>query len=220
MSQGKTCYNCNETKPITDFSPYRNGYRGKCRPCSAEYENKRRNETMETIHCQKCGVEEQQKLATLDKRASRNGNLKLCKDCNIQGPIKQIRYGKDYCTPWHGDFDGNDNPMKNGRLYKPGKRTCGHRDCVNVRHIVAPAIPDGFKQCTNCLKVQLLFEFGIDRKKSDGLNNECKTCKRTRDRERDAKNLEAERFSRAYLDGRQLTYDELLAELKKERFVA
>jgi hypothetical protein len=41
-----------------------------------------------------------------------------------------------YCLPWHGDFDEQDNPIQDGEMYRPGIRTCGHRDCVRQSHIV------------------------------------------------------------------------------------
>lgn len=39
------------------------------------------------------------------------------------------------CEAWQGDFDEWDNPMKDGVLYLPGVRLCGHRDCVSVDHV-------------------------------------------------------------------------------------
>lgn len=58
-----------------------------------------------------------------------------CKDCKAR-PLTRVGSGLDYCTPWHGHFDEDDNPMQNGKLYKPGIRTCGHRDCVRPMHII------------------------------------------------------------------------------------
>jgi hypothetical protein len=47
-----------------------------------------------------------------------------------------IRYSKnDVCLAWRGDFDENDNPMHDGKLFMPGVRECGHRDCINPEHI-------------------------------------------------------------------------------------
>lgn len=47
-----------------------------------------------------------------------------------------IRYGKgEVCLAWRGDFDENDNPVHNGKLFMPGVRSCGHRDCINPDHI-------------------------------------------------------------------------------------
>jgi len=47
-----------------------------------------------------------------------------------------IDYGHDDpCLPWRGEFDEDDNPIKGTRLYLPGNRICGHRDCVAESHI-------------------------------------------------------------------------------------
>ncbi len=47
-----------------------------------------------------------------------------------------IRYGKgEVCLAWRGDFDEADNPIHNGKLFMPGVRNCGHRDCINPEHI-------------------------------------------------------------------------------------
>jgi len=49
-----------------------------------------------------------------------------------------IDYGHDDpCTPWRGEFDDNDNPIKGSKLHRPGNRICGHRDCVTESHIYA-----------------------------------------------------------------------------------
>jgi hypothetical protein len=51
----------------------------------------------------------------------------------------KIDYGhSEPCIPWKGDFDLEDNPMKNGKLYKPGERRCNHKDCVQPAHIMTP----------------------------------------------------------------------------------
>lgn len=58
-----------------------------------------------------------------------------CQEC--RKTEKRIDYGhEEPCVPWHGDFDDDDNPMRKGRPYRPGKRTCGHKDCVQKSHIV------------------------------------------------------------------------------------
>lgn len=59
----------------------------------------------------------------------------LCPDCRAK-PQSKAGSTKDYCVPWQGDYDDNDNPIKFGKLWKPGVRTCGHSDCVRKSHIV------------------------------------------------------------------------------------
>ena len=60
----------------------------------------------------------------------------LCADCRRK-PAKSIGYGfGKSCLPWSGEFDPEDNPMLNGKLYLPGQRVCRHRDCCEPTHIV------------------------------------------------------------------------------------
>ncbi len=42
----------------------------------------------------------------------------------------------DYCMSWLGEYDEEDHPMLRGKLYRPGARTCNHRDCVRPSHWV------------------------------------------------------------------------------------
>lgn len=58
-----------------------------------------------------------------------------CQECRRTSERK-IDYGfPEPCVPWAGDFDLDDNPMKNGKLYRPGPRICGHKDCIQKSHI-------------------------------------------------------------------------------------
>lgn len=81
--------------------------------------------------CDRCGFE-----WTFPSRYLYRENYRhdLCRECTAQPQNSVLRNGVT-CKPWHGDFDENDNPMKDGVLYKPGERTCGARDCVNTNHI-------------------------------------------------------------------------------------
>jgi len=60
----------------------------------------------------------------------------LCVSCRVQ---KTSAIGKeDKCHPWHGYF-GTDlfTPVdEDGVEVMPGERTCGHKDCVNLDHVV------------------------------------------------------------------------------------
>lgn len=44
------------------------------------------------------------------------------------------------CEAWQGDFDEWENPIKDGELFMPGLRTCNHRDCVSVDHVVGAVV--------------------------------------------------------------------------------
>ena len=59
----------------------------------------------------------------------------LCKSCRVK-PAKVIQYGQVRCEPWAGSVDVDLNPIdETGALVIPGLRTCGHRDCVNPKHV-------------------------------------------------------------------------------------
>ena len=82
--------------------------------------------------CERCGyllTEAQLKHFQLHKMEL------LCKSCTAK-PSNQVGQSKDdYCKPHQGDFDYDDNPMKNGKLFRPGVRKCGHSDCIRTSHI-------------------------------------------------------------------------------------
>ena len=53
------------------------------------------------------------------------------------GRSRELKYDGEICRPWSGELDENLNPIgKDLRLYLPGERTCGHRDCVSKNHII------------------------------------------------------------------------------------
>ena len=69
-----------------------------------------------------------------------------CQDCKAT-PRRTIAWkhpilGNIFCHPYTGELDELWRPINAvGDLYKPGERLCGHKDCVNSRHIVAPPKP-------------------------------------------------------------------------------
>jgi hypothetical protein len=82
------------------------------------------------LTCRRCGFTE---FVPADKRKRKDS---LCVDCRRR-PAKTINYGLEKsCKPWGGLFDAEDNPVEWGHLVLPGVRVCGHRDCVEVDHIV------------------------------------------------------------------------------------
>ena len=49
----------------------------------------------------------------------------------------EIKYDGKVCRPWRGEVDEDFNPIdRNLKLYLPGIRVCGHKDCVNKDHII------------------------------------------------------------------------------------
>jgi hypothetical protein len=72
---------------------------------------------------------------------ARKADHLFCQDC--RKTEKRIDYGhEEPCVPWHGEFDDDDNPLRMGRPYRPGERTCGHKDCVQKSHIVKVITPE------------------------------------------------------------------------------
>ena len=62
----------------------------------------------------------------------------LCINCRARKQTV-INYGDLRCMPHEGLVDVDLNPIDElGRILKPGDRVCGHRDCMNDTHIVAP----------------------------------------------------------------------------------
>jgi hypothetical protein len=91
------------------------------------------------MNCSRCGIEIDER--TIEKRKSRGTYDKRCSDCRLQR-LNEIRYQETICRPWRGEVDEDLNPIdRKLRLYLPGVRVCGHKDCVNKDHIIQP-IPE------------------------------------------------------------------------------
>lgn len=82
--------------------------------------------------CSRCGIEFEENREALSKRVERNSRgLNECRDCR-----GYVRTRQD-CRPWTGDINLDSmQPIKDGKPYLPGVRTCGNLDCVNRKHIV------------------------------------------------------------------------------------
>ncbi|CAB4157729.1 hypothetical protein UFOVP692_40 [uncultured Caudovirales phage] len=73
--------------------------------------------------------------AAVERRKARGTYDGLCADCR-NGRANEIKYNGTVCRPWRGEVDEDFNPIdRNLKLYLPGLRTCGHKDCVNKEHI-------------------------------------------------------------------------------------
>lgn len=82
--------------------------------------------------CRTCGYNDTSNA--MEKRVERGGSQE-CASCTAK-PAVTIKSAYGVCRPWRGDFDDNDNPLDTkGRLYRPGIRLCGNRDCVARNHI-------------------------------------------------------------------------------------
>lgn len=82
--------------------------------------------------CERCGAT----YVLWGRYMYRSDHWMFCDACNAR-PVKSIMYQGDVCYPWKGEFDLDDNPIQDGKLYRPGTRTCGHRDCVRTQHIMS-----------------------------------------------------------------------------------
>lgn len=94
------------------------------------------------IFCEQCGQIISYEAWTRRKHRGRD-DWKQCNDCRAV-PIRNIMWnhpslGRIYCHPHNGEVDANWNPINAlGDLFRPGERICGYKDCVNIKHIIAP----------------------------------------------------------------------------------
>jgi hypothetical protein len=74
--------------------------------------------------------------AAVERRKARGTYDGKCSDCR-NGMANEIKYDGKVCRPWRGEVDEDFNPIdRNLKLYLPGVRVCGHKDCVNKDHII------------------------------------------------------------------------------------
>lgn len=91
------------------------------------------------IFCRQCGIIVS--YYVWFKRKTRNRpDWDHCKDC-IATPKKiessiHPSLGRIECIPYTGEVNDLWQPINAvGDLYMPGERICGHKDCVNAKHI-------------------------------------------------------------------------------------
>jgi hypothetical protein len=86
------------------------------------------------MNCNRCGIEVSEQA--VERRKARGTYDGKCSDCRAK-PTYEIKYDGDKCRPWSGRVDEDFNPVDQKlRLYLPGVRVCGHKDCVNKEHII------------------------------------------------------------------------------------
>lgn len=91
------------------------------------------------MECERCGMSVT--AATIERRKARGTYDGMCSDCR-SGRANEIKYEGMVCRPWRGEVDEDFNPIDAKlKLYLPGLRTCGHKDCVNKEHIVRTPQP-------------------------------------------------------------------------------
>jgi hypothetical protein len=92
------------------------------------------------IFCERCG--QNIPYSTWAKCKQRNNaDWAYCVDCRAK-PIRTFYWthpilGKIYCHPYTGELDDLWRPINSrGDLHMAGERICGHKDCVNSKHVV------------------------------------------------------------------------------------
>lgn len=88
------------------------------------------------MNCNRCGIEISE--GAIQARKARGNFDGRCQDCRPH-VSREVKYQGETCRPWVGEVDEELRPIdKQLRLYLPGIRTCGHKDCVNKQHIIPP----------------------------------------------------------------------------------
>jgi len=95
------------------------------------------------VECLKCG--QGINIDTFEKRVNRGSpDPQICRDCTA---TPRRIFGD--CVAWMGDVDLDTlAPLKRGKLWLPGVRVCGKRDCVNRRHILGINFGGKMKEAT------------------------------------------------------------------------
>lgn len=92
------------------------------------------------MNCERCGMLVSE--GTIERRKARGTYDGKCADCR-NGKANEIKYGDIVCRPWRGEVDEDLNPIDSKlRLYLPGVRTCGHKDCVTKDHVIPSVVVD------------------------------------------------------------------------------
>jgi hypothetical protein len=91
------------------------------------------------IFCKQCGIIVPY-ITWYTRKLRGQTNWDHCRDC-IATPRKieisiHPSLGRIECVPYVGEVNDSWQPINAvGDLYLPGKRICGHSDCVNLEHI-------------------------------------------------------------------------------------
>ena len=92
------------------------------------------------------------KDAYLKRVERKRDDPNVCKDCtdvrksNGLQKYKSKRtnhpeLGVVWCYIWDGELNDDWYPIDDkGKLYMPGVRICGYKDCVAVQHVIAPKV--------------------------------------------------------------------------------
>lgn len=87
------------------------------------------------LQCEKCGLDDSSELEFFERRRERHQEI-LCRSC-LARPVRSVKTAYGICRPHRGAFDQEENPLDRwGRLFRPGLRLCGYRDCIEPSHVV------------------------------------------------------------------------------------
>lgn len=97
------------------------------------------------IECQQCGIIIRRDT-WMKNRDRGNEKWDYCKSCKAH-PVAYVTVrhkvlGLICCVPHRGELDEQWRPINaKGKLFRPGIRFCGNRDCISPSHIVAEMNP-------------------------------------------------------------------------------
>ena len=108
-----------------------------------------------TTACVWCGVQVRMELI-YKRRSRKDANPDACRDCRDfrtrSGEIrKQYKWshptlGWIYCSLWLDELDELWRPIdEQGKLFRPGERLCGLKDCIRPDHIIGAKVSDKIK---------------------------------------------------------------------------
>lgn len=92
------------------------------------------------------------KDAYLKRIERKRDDPNVCKDCTDvrrAAPLSKYKtkrtvhpdLGELFCYIWRGELNDDWLPIDDaGKLYMPGVRICGFKDCVAVEHVIAPKV--------------------------------------------------------------------------------
>lgn len=174
------------------------------------------------MNCERCGIEIS--LATMHARKHKNNDSKVCSDCShLDRPFPQNM--RNQCRAWSGEVDDDFNPVRNGKLYRPGVRLCGRKDCVKASHIdaayaeIEPAKTRNYKPTGRAPgRPAKDKEPKVTPKKEPVVHSVIGTTKPPMERPMTFEEiLTAEQFDISYRTKKPLDFEQLMDALKKEK---
>ena len=88
----------------------------------------------DSVACKRCGMKvAKETIKTRQKAGNTDVN---CRECTRKPATLIKNADKSICMPWQGDIDLDTmQPLKNGRPWMIGPRSCGKSDCMNSKHL-------------------------------------------------------------------------------------